>query len=306
MAFIKNNSRSQAHQSGNTSEDKVDKILETLPELNKLLSDALEKNKGVTDRYNNKIHTIARSVSAPPAPTRVAFDGKLIKSLQYQFQLLKLKLGKLEQFQSNVGLKLDKHLVTLQSLVTNLDSSRVFSQATYQIKPDLEEIEKKISDLLYQVPLLSAKSEKQKATAYGDQDDEDDEVHQDKAYYYLPAIHTNVEGLIKCEAFRHVKQMFMELDNERKILLLSFAVFPENREVHRTVLMYCLEPHWRRKRKFAVEVLRLTSLPELRVGWIELKQIHFPKLTFLEKYECPRVSLTPCDGNGIWRSDQDD
>ncbi|VVB12475.1 unnamed protein product [Arabis nemorensis] len=56
----------------------------------------------------------------------------------------------------------------------------------------------------------------------------------------------------------------------------------------------------------AVDVLRLTSLPKLRIGWIELKQLYFPKLTFLENYNCPRVSLTPCDGNGIWRSDQDD
>ncbi|VVB12478.1 unnamed protein product [Arabis nemorensis] len=56
----------------------------------------------------------------------------------------------------------------------------------------------------------------------------------------------------------------------------------------------------------SVEVLRLTSLPKLRIGWIELKQLYFPKLTFLENYDCPRISLTPCDGNGIWRSDQDD
>lgn len=55
----------------------------------------------------------------------------------------------------------------------------------------------------------------------------------------------------------------------------------------------------------AVEVLRLTSLPQLRVGWIELKQLYFPKLTFLENYECPRVTLTPCDGSGIWKSNQD-
>lgn len=55
----------------------------------------------------------------------------------------------------------------------------------------------------------------------------------------------------------------------------------------------------------AVEILRLTSLPKLRVGWIELKTLYFPNLTFLENYKCPRVFLTPCDGNGIWRSDQD-
>ena len=56
----------------------------------------------------------------------------------------------------------------------------------------------------------------------------------------------------------------------------------------------------------AVETLRLTSLPRVRTGWIELKKLYFPNLTFLEKYDCPKISLTPCDGNGIWRSDQDD
>ncbi|XP_010436486.2 PREDICTED: disease resistance RPP13-like protein 4 [Camelina sativa] len=56
----------------------------------------------------------------------------------------------------------------------------------------------------------------------------------------------------------------------------------------------------------SVEALRLTSLPRLRIGWIEVKKLYFPNLTFLEKYDCPKISLTPCDGNGIWRSDQDD
>jgi len=54
-----------------------------------------------------------------------------------------------------------------------------------------------------------------------------------------------------------------------------------------------------------VEVLRLTFLPKLKTGWIELKNLYFPNLSFFENYDCPRISLTPCDGNGIWRSDQD-
>ncbi|CAH8332319.1 unnamed protein product [Eruca vesicaria subsp. sativa] len=226
----------QADQAGNTPEDNVDKILETLPELNKLLSDISgksEEQQGIT----NQISTVARSLSAPSVLTHNSSDGKLIMRLQYHFRLLKLKLGKLEQFRTNLEAELDKHLATLQALVTDLDSSRVSSQPWHWIKRDLQGIEKKISDLLYQLPLLSGKSENQKATAYGDQD-EGDEVHQEKAYTYLPGLHTNVEVLIRCETFRQVKQKFIDLDIERKMCLLSFAVFPENREVHRTVLMY--------------------------------------------------------------------
>ncbi|XP_006414013.2 disease resistance RPP13-like protein 4 isoform X2 [Eutrema salsugineum] len=231
-----------AHQSGDTSEDILDKILETLPELEKLISsvkkcplERSEKEGEITEIDNEKV-SIPRSVSAPPALTHVAFDGKLMLRLKHHFRHLKLKLGKLDQFQTYVGVELDKHLVALRSLITNLDSPSVSSQTTYWIKSDLEDIEKKISDLLYQVPLLSGRSEKQIATAYGDEDDED-EVHHDNVYY-LRGLHTNVERLIKCEAFRQVKRNFMELEAERKICLLSFAVFPENREVHRTVLMY--------------------------------------------------------------------
>ncbi|CAH2046309.1 unnamed protein product [Thlaspi arvense] len=51
-----------------------------------------------------------------------------------------------------------------------------------------------------------------------------------------------------------------------------------------------------------VKVLRLKSLPKLKVEWRELTQLYFPKLGFLESYECPRVTFCPCDRDGIWRS----
>lgn len=232
-----NNKSQRAYK--DTLEEKVDKILESLPELDKRLcslnKDPLgrsEKEEGIT-KSNNQKGTLERSQSAPPALALVGFDGKPLTRLQSHLRLLKLKLGKLEKLQTNVEEELDN----VQSMIKKLNSLRGSSQITYWIKPDLKGMETKISDLLYQVPLLSGKPEKQKAAAYGDQDD-GDEVHQDKAYYYLPGIHTNAGGLIKCEAFRQVKQKFVELEIKRKICLLSFAVFPENREVHRTMLMY--------------------------------------------------------------------
>ncbi|VVB12483.1 unnamed protein product [Arabis nemorensis] len=209
MASIK------AHQSGNTLEDKVDKILETL-----LTLDKWEEKRGITER-SKTFKTLSRTLSDPYAWTHVASDGKLVMMLQHHFRLLKRNLGKLEQFQTDIGAELDKHLVTLQSLIKDLNYFGFSSELAFLIKLDLEGIERKISGLFSQFPLLSES-----------QDD------GDKGYYYLPGIHTNVEGLIKCEAFRRVKQKFMELEIEQKICLLSFAVFPENREVHRTVLMY--------------------------------------------------------------------
>ncbi|CAH8390305.1 unnamed protein product [Eruca vesicaria subsp. sativa] len=51
----------------------------------------------------------------------------------------------------------------------------------------------------------------------------------------------------------------------------------------------------------SVKVLRLKFLPRLKVDWRELRELHFPKLGFLDKYQCPRASFCPCDGVGIWR-----
>ncbi|VVB12485.1 unnamed protein product [Arabis nemorensis] len=238
------NNNLQTQKSGDTLEEKVDKILESLIELNKLLCPLKEdplgrskKEQGITESNNQKT-TLQRSQSAPPALDLVSFY--LITRLQSHLRLLKLKLGKLEKLHTSLGEELDKHVGTVHELIKNRDSSKVFSQSTYWIKPDLEGMETKIFDLLCEVPLLSSKPEKQKsAAAYDDQDDEY-EFDQGKAYFYLPGLHSNVDDLIKCEAFRQVKQKFVELEIERKICILSFAVFPENREVHRTVLMYWL------------------------------------------------------------------
>ncbi|CAA7033846.1 unnamed protein product [Microthlaspi erraticum] len=53
-----------------------------------------------------------------------------------------------------------------------------------------------------------------------------------------------------------------------------------------------------------VTVLRLTCLQKLKVDWRELRQLYFPKLNFVEMYECPGVTFCPCDEDGIWRSDE--
>ena len=51
----------------------------------------------------------------------------------------------------------------------------------------------------------------------------------------------------------------------------------------------------------SVKVLRLKFLSRLKVEWRELRELYFPKLEFLDKYQSPQVSFCPCDGIGIWR-----
>lgn len=119
---------------------------------------------------------------------------------------------------------------------------------------------------------------------------------------------------------RHLKTSELKRclpDNLRK---LDLQRFPDSE------LPYWLQPRnlhylhkfylgsWRRLERFGdlpgrptycnVRVLRLTSLPKLKAEWRELSQFYFPKLEFLEMNECPKVTFSPCDGNGIWRSDE--
>jgi hypothetical protein len=58
------------------------------------------------------------------------------------------------------------------------------------------------------------------------------------------------------------------------------------------------------KSKWKVKSLRLKFLRELKMTWIELKDT-FPDLVYLEKVNCPRISLCPCDENGVWMKPDD-
>ncbi|CAK9311136.1 unnamed protein product [Citrullus colocynthis] len=49
----------------------------------------------------------------------------------------------------------------------------------------------------------------------------------------------------------------------------------------------------------AAEIVRLKYMTELRTEWREL-QNSFPKLSYLQKVKCPRVTFCPCDANGVW------
>lgn len=49
----------------------------------------------------------------------------------------------------------------------------------------------------------------------------------------------------------------------------------------------------------AAEIVRLKYMTEFRTEWREL-QNSFPKLSYLQKVKCPRVTFCPCDANGVW------
>ncbi|GMN31077.1 hypothetical protein TIFTF001_003098 [Ficus carica] len=48
-----------------------------------------------------------------------------------------------------------------------------------------------------------------------------------------------------------------------------------------------------------VETLRLKFLAGLKMNWEEM-QTMFPKMSYLEKVDCPLITLCPCDEEGVW------
>ncbi|MFS7987734.1 putative leucine-rich repeat domain superfamily [Helianthus anomalus] len=54
------------------------------------------------------------------------------------------------------------------------------------------------------------------------------------------------------------------------------------------------------KERWNVDTLRLKYLEELNMEWRELQNL-FPKLKSLEKVKCPRLTLFPCNEQGVWK-----
>ncbi|XP_007040749.2 PREDICTED: uncharacterized protein LOC18606844 [Theobroma cacao] len=64
-------------------------------------------------------------------------------------------------------------------------------------------------------------------------------------------------------------------------------------------LSYLGEP--KGSKKWEVETLRLKYLTGVQINWKDL-QTQFPKLTYLERVNCPGITFCPCDANGVWRN----
>ncbi|KAH7853869.1 hypothetical protein Vadar_007487 [Vaccinium darrowii] len=53
------------------------------------------------------------------------------------------------------------------------------------------------------------------------------------------------------------------------------------------------------KKEWTVKILRLKFLNNLDMDWRELMRL-FPKLIYLEKVRCPKLTFFPCDEQGVW------
>ncbi|XP_020871522.1 disease resistance RPP13-like protein 4 [Arabidopsis lyrata subsp. lyrata] len=138
------------------------------------------------------------------------------------------------QFQNNMS----------KSLENDLRSSMVGAtlQKTGSIKSrtqDLKEIRRKISALKCQIPSSLYKQSSRVLSITESLTDEDiDEINETGSDIYLPDLHVS-EDFKHSSGFEDVVEKFQGLDDfTQKLCLLSFAVFPENREVTRTMLMY--------------------------------------------------------------------
>ncbi|CDY26369.1 BnaA02g24010D [Brassica napus] len=180
--------------------------------------------------------SLTPAISAPIGTTSLNHDESenSIHKLKRNLRLLEEDVAKLRVLNEVVGEEVSRHIVPLDKLLQKVEKGTTKSQLTKGMKKDLEDVNKKIFNLMCQVPLLPNRRRKP-----GGLDSEDGEVENNgKGIECLPGIHANEEDLKRLAVFRQVKEKFIELRIDRKICMLSFAVFPENQEVNRTMLMY--------------------------------------------------------------------
>ncbi|VYS48165.1 unnamed protein product [Arabidopsis thaliana] len=156
----------------------------------------------------------------------------LIRNLENALYLLKRNLKYMVSLQTDVETELNKQLASLKPVDKRLEpDGNMHTSLTNWIKHELEDVTKKLLDFISKVP---SKQKKKKASPdYQDSDAGSNRRH----ILCLPAIH-ETEDLKRLSVFRQVRDQYQELSPEHQICLLSFSVFPENREVNGTMLMY--------------------------------------------------------------------
>ncbi|CAL9241775.1 unnamed protein product [Arabidopsis halleri] len=164
-------------------------------------------------------------------------DDHHIPKLQRNLRLLKEDVVKLQDLRTEVAEEVLKHIRPLELLLDKVEKGEKDPSKpplTLGMKKDLDDINKKIFNLMCQVPLLPNK----RKNAKGLDADDGEGDNNGKGIVCLPGIHANKEDLKRRAVFRYVLGEFEELSDQQKFCLLSFAVFPENQEVNRTMLMY--------------------------------------------------------------------
>ncbi|KAF8109029.1 hypothetical protein N665_0104s0335 [Sinapis alba] len=181
---------------------------------------------------------LPKTTSLPvPSSTEQDDTERYIPKLRRNLRLLKEDVVKLQDLRCEVADEVGKHITPLEKLLKKVEKVEKGSPGavlTKGMKKDLEDINKKIFNLMCQVPLLPNK----RRTPGGLDSEGGDGENNGKGIECLPGIHANEEDLKRLAVFRDVRDKFKKLSVEGRICLLSFAVFPENQEVNRTMLMY--------------------------------------------------------------------
>ncbi|KAJ0262728.1 Leucine-rich repeat [Hirschfeldia incana] len=163
-----------------------------------------------------------------------------ISKLQNDIRQMKAAFDKLDHFQSDISklLKTEVPLTKLKAILLKTDS--VKSQAR-----DLKEIRRKVLNLKGQIPSLLKKQSSIGLSITDSQTaEENNEIVETGIDILLPALHAETTGtdisidFKHSPAFEEVVDTFEDLEFKHQLCLLSFAVFPENKEVKKTMLMY--------------------------------------------------------------------
>ncbi|XP_020871515.1 axoneme-associated protein mst101(2)-like [Arabidopsis lyrata subsp. lyrata] len=157
-----------------------------------------------------------------------------IRKLQNDIRQMIAAFKSLTQFQTEMSNHLERDLRS-NKLIAILQRKNSFGSRSHVVK----EIRRKVSALKCQIPSLLNKQPSRKISITESQTaEENDEISETGIDIYLPGLHVAEEFEIS-SAFEEVVEKFQGLDEfTQKLCLLSFAVFPENREVTRTMLMY--------------------------------------------------------------------
>ncbi|KAG7536296.1 hypothetical protein ISN44_As13g002530 [Arabidopsis suecica] len=157
-----------------------------------------------------------------------------IRKLQNDIRQMIAAFKSLTQFQTEMSKNLERDLRSTK-LIAILQKKNSFGSRTHVVK----EIRRKVSALKCQIPSLLNKQPSRKISITESQTaEENDEISETGIDINLPGLHV-AEEFEKSLAFEEVVEKFQGLDDfTQKLCLLSFAVFPENKEVTRTMLMY--------------------------------------------------------------------
>ncbi|CAH2046297.1 unnamed protein product [Thlaspi arvense] len=157
-----------------------------------------------------------------------------VMKLQSDIRQMKAAFENLTEFQTNIN----------TSLARDLPSNKLEAilKKTHSIKSralDLKEIRRKIFNLKCQIPsLLYKQSSRGLSITDSLTAEENAQIDETGSNIYLPRLHVS-EKFICSPAFEEVVEKFEGLHEfTHKLCLLSFAVFPENKEIKRTMLMY--------------------------------------------------------------------